>query len=185
MAQAKKRKKFFEIEIPILKKQTQVYGYGLKEFNKKRITYDLTKVLRGKNALMKLIVDVKDDSATSKPIEIKILPCFIRRMVRKGTNYVEDSFSVECLDSFLRLKPFLITRKKVSRKVRKALRDFAKENLTKYVEKQKTEKIFEEIINNKIQKELSIKLKKIYPLSLCEIRIIKVEKFKEEIKQEK
>ena len=36
--------------------------------------------------------------------------------------------------------------------------------------------MFEEILRNKIQKELSLKLKKIYPLSLCEIRVLKVEK---------
>jgi ribosomal protein S3AE len=34
--------------------------------------------------------------------------------------------------------------------------------------------LFNEIITNKIQKELSLKVKKIYPPSLCEIRMLRV-----------
>ena len=37
-----------------------------------------------------------------------------------------------------------------------------------------------EIMKNRIQKPLSLKLKKIYPLSLCEIRVFKIEKELEE-----
>jgi ribosomal protein S3AE len=40
------------------------------------------------------------------------------------------------------------------------------------------EGIFDDILKGKIQKELSLKLKKIYPLSLCEIRVLEVEKEK-------
>ena len=96
-------------------------------------------------------------------------------MIRKGTNYVEDSFSTDCKDARIRIKPFLITRRKVSRAVRKALRNKAREELTNYVKEKNSEEIFNEIIRNQIQKQLSLKLKKIYPLSLCEIRVLEVE----------
>lgn len=101
-------------------------------------------------------------------------------MVRKGTNYVEDSFSAECKDAFVRIKPFLITRKKVSRAVRKALREKAKEELINYVKGKSAEILFDELLKNSIQKFLSLKLKKIYPLSFCEIRIFKLERLKDE-----
>ena len=96
-------------------------------------------------------------------------------MVRKGTNYVEDSFSAKCKDETLRIKPFLITRRKVSRAVRKALREKAREELTNYVKDKKSEDVFNDVMQNQLQKPLSLKLKKIYPLSLCEIRILQVE----------
>ena len=48
MAQAKKRKKFFDVKIPILKKETQLYGYELKELEGRNIIYDLTRLLRGR-----------------------------------------------------------------------------------------------------------------------------------------
>ena len=101
---------------------------------------------------------------------------FLRRVVRKGTDYVEDSFSAESKNAKLRIKPLLITREKVSKKIRKVLREKAREELIKYVKSKDSEEIFEDILKGKFQKELSLKLKKIYPLSFCDIRILKVEK---------
>jgi len=176
MAIAKRKKRFFDVEIPILRKNTQIQAYDIEEADGRLIKYDLTRILRGKSMLLQLKIEVKDGKATTIPREIKLLPSFLRRMIRKGTNYVEDSFSTKCKDAQIRIKPFLITRRKVSRAVRKALRKKAKEELIEYVKDKKSEEIFEEALKNQIQKTLSLKLKKIYPLSLCEIRILKVEK---------
>jgi len=184
MAIAKRKKKFFEVEIPLINKQTPLLAFEIKELEGKFIRYDLTRFLRGKNMLIQLKVKIKEEGqdsekklrATSVAREIQILPCFLKRMVRKGTNYVEDSFSVNCGDAQLRIKPFLITRRKVSRAVRKALREKAKKEIIKYVGNKKSEEVFDDVLKNKLQKPLSLILKKIYPLSLCEIRMMKVEK---------
>ena len=184
MAIAKRKRKFFEVEIPLINKQTPLLAFEIKELEGKFIRYDLTRFLRGKNMLIQLKVQIKEEGkdsekklrATSVAREIQILPCFLKRMVRKGTNYVEDSFSVNCRDAQLRIKPFLITRRKVSRAVRKALREKAREEITKYVGNKNSEEIFDDVLKNKLQKPLSLILKKIYPLSLCEIRMMKVEK---------
>ncbi|MBU2053060.1 MAG: hypothetical protein V1788_02060 [Nanoarchaeota archaeon] len=172
----KKKKRFFDVDMPIIGKETQLMGYELKDLAGRFIQYDLTRVLRGKSMLIKLKVSVEGDKATSVPKEVKLMPYFLRRMMRKGTNYVEDSFSTECKDAQIRIKPFLITRRKVSRAVRKALREKAKEELISYVKNKPINELFDDIIKNKLQKPLSLKLKKVYPLSLCEIRVFKVEK---------
>jgi len=184
MAQAKKRKKFFEVDMPLIKKQTQLQAYEIKELEGRFINYDLTRMLRGKSMILQLNVIIKNDKATTIPRQIKLMPYFLRRMIRKGTNYVEDSFSAKCKDSQLKIKPFLITRRKVSRAVRKALREKAKQELIEYLKNKKTEAVFDEILKNQVQKPLSLKLKKIYPLTLCEIRILKVEKYLEKDKTE-
>ena len=162
--------------MPLINKDTQLYGFDLESLKNKIISYDLTRLLRGKGALLKLKIKIEDGKAIAEPIGITVLPYFIRRMMRKGTNYVEDSFSAECKNAQVRIKPFLITRKKVSRAVRKALREKAREELSIYVKNKDTNTLFDEIIKSKIQKNLSLQLKKIYPLSLCEIRVFKVEK---------
>ena len=176
MAEAKRKQRFFDVEIPILKKETQLYAYNLNELNGRTIKYDLTRFLRGKNVLLGMEVKVEGDKASAYPKEFVILPYFLRRMIRKGTNYVEDSFSTDTKDSRVRIKFFLITRKKVSRAVRKALREKAREEIINYLKSKDTRTVFEELIQGKMQKPLSLKLKKIYPLSLCEIRVFKVEK---------
>ena len=97
-------------------------------------------------------------------------------MIRKGTDYVEDSFTADCKDATLKIKPFLITRRKVSNRVRRGLREKTKEEIKKYLKDKTAERIFEEILKNKMQKELSLILKKIYPLSLCEVKSMEIEK---------
>jgi len=176
MAIAKKKKRFFDAEIPLIGKTTHLIAFELKELEGRTITYDLTRMLKGKNCLLKTRVYLDGEKATSKPMEFTILPSFMKRVVRKGTNYVEESFVLESKDAKIRIKPFLVTRRKVSKAVQNALRKKMSEELTNYAKTKTTEQIFDDILKNSVQKDLSIKLKKIYPLSLCEIRDIKVEK---------
>ena len=183
MAQAKRRKRFFDVEIPLIKKETQLQAYEMNELDGRFMKYDLTRLIRGKGMILILKVEADKEKAVAIPKEVRLLPYFLKRMVRKGTNYVEDSFSVKCKNALVRIKPFLITRKKVSRAVRKALREKAREELTNYVKDKNADVLIEEIMKNRIQKPLSIKLKKIYPLSLCEIRVFKIEKELEEKKE--
>ncbi|MEK6875149.1 MAG: hypothetical protein AABX30_00525 [Nanoarchaeota archaeon] len=177
MAISKRREKFFDVEIPSIGKETQVQAFEKTDLNGKFIRYDLTRLLRGKNAEMQLVIKVEGEKITTIPREIKVLPYFIRRAMRKGINYVEDSFSADSQNAKLKIKPFLITRRKVSRAIRKALREKCKEEIINYVKDKDFDEIFDDILKNRFQKSLSQKLKKIYPLSLCEIRHIKVEKY--------
>jgi ribosomal protein S3AE len=176
MAQAKKKKRFYDVEMPIINKQTQILAYELPELEGRFIKYDLTRILRGKSILMQFKVSIHDNKAIALPRGILLMPYFLRRMIRKGTDYVEDSFIAESRDAMIKIKPFLITRRKVSKRVRRGLRDKAKEEIKKYLKDKLSERIFEEILKNKMQKELSMILKKIYPLSLCEIKSMEIEK---------
>jgi len=185
MAQAKKRKKFFDVEIPLIKRETQVIAFALENLNERHIKYDLTRMLRGKGMLLQAKIKIEDNKAVAHPTKIQLMPFYLKRMVRKGTNYVEDSFSTETKDSQIRIKPFLITRRKVSRAVRKALREKAREELIEYVETKETEELFQDILKNNLQRVLSLKLKKVYPLSACEIRVLRVEKELEKKKEKK
>jgi len=176
MAQTKRKKKFFDVDIPIIGRTTQLQAYGIEELDGRSIKYDLTRFLKGKSMLLTLNIKVENEKALASPKKIILMPYFLRRMIRKGTNYVEDSFSANCKDTKVKIKPFFITRRKVSRAVRKALREKAREELTDYIKDKKAEEVFDEIIKNQLQRPLSLKLKKIYPLSLCEIRVFEVEK---------
>ncbi len=186
MAIAKRKKRFYDVEIPLIGKETQLRDFDRVSLNGKFLKYDLTRYLRGKNSILVFKVKADDEKAIASPRSLMLLPSFLRRMVRKGTNYVEDSFFVECNDAKIQIKPFIITRRKVSRAVRKALRDKAKEELVNYIKEKSVDELFDDILKNQLQKSLSLKLKKIYPLSLCEIRILKViGEVEEKVKEEK
>ncbi len=176
------KKKFFEIEIPITNTSVELLAFSIDSLNNRTIRLDLTRQLRGKSIEVVFKIKTENNKAFAEPVKLTLLPFFIRRMLRRNISYVEDSFSAECKDSFIRIKPFLITRKKVSRAVRKTLRDEAKNWLQDYVKNKTNKEIFSDIIGNRLQKPLSLKLKKIYPLALCEIRMLKLEKEKEQEK---
>ncbi len=168
------KKKFFPIKIPLLKKEIEVYNTSIKNLDEKRIKLDLTPELKGKALDLKLIVEATEEEAIAKPIEVKLMPSYLRRMMRKGTDYSEDSFIANCKDNKVIIKPFMITRKRVTRKVLKGLREKAKQELTNWAKEKTFEELVSETISGKVQKELLIKLKKIYPLSLCEIKYLAI-----------
>lgn len=174
MAIAKRKKKFHEVEIPVVNKETFARSFEIEDLNDRYINYDLTRVLRGKGTLLTLKIKVEDKKAVANPVMLQVLPFYIKRAIRKGTNYVEDSFFANTKENKVRIKPLLVTRKKVSRAVRKALRDLCKKELILYLMNSNTQDVFKDILENSIQKDLGIKLKKIYPLGYVDIRVFKV-----------
>jgi len=171
-----KRRKFFEVEIPLTKSTAELIGNSIEDVKDKNIKLDLTRFLKGKGIEATLKVKIENNKAVASPIKIKLMPYFLRRIMRKRISYVEDSFQIPSQESLLIIKPFLITRKKVSRAVRKTLRNQCKNWFEDYIKEKKDSEIFNEVLSNKIQKPLSLKLKKTYPLSFCEIRVLEIKR---------
>src|SRR3989338_6932241 len=156
------KKKFYKVQIPLLNREIELLGPSLSAFNNQTIKIDLTRELRGKSIEIIFRISATAEKATATPTKLELLGFFIRKMMRTGIDYVEDSFSADCKNAKLRIKPFLITRKKVSRRTRKGLRDAAKKYIIEYVKERDFDDICQEIISNRLQKSLSLVLKKIY-----------------------
>ena len=169
-----KRKKFIEAEIPLINSKIELIGNSPEDLKDRTIKLDLTRQLKGKSVEALVKIKIENDKAIAYPVKIKLMPYFIRRMIRKRISYVEDSFETPSQESMLRIKPFLITRKRVSRAVRKTLRNKTKNWIEDYIAEKKDNEIFNEILSNRLQRPLSLMLKKTYPLSLCEIRILEI-----------
>jgi len=80
MAQAKRKQKFFDVSIPSIGKETQLYAYDLEALNGRSIKYDLTRLLRGKSMLISLKVETvsgpDSTKAVAHPKELKVMPSF-------------------------------------------------------------------------------------------------------------
>jgi ribosomal protein S3AE len=170
------KKKYFDIKLEVLNSSIPLLSVSAESLKGRIIKFDLTKILKGKNCEAKFLIDIKDNLPFAEIISFSIYPSFIRKMIGHNITIIEDSFSCKCQDKKLRVKPFLITRKKVHRSVAKTLRNQAKEFLISELEAMPKERIFQAILTGGIQRDLSKKLKKIYPLAVCEIRVLKVEK---------
>ncbi len=168
------KRDFYEVNAPLTATKIHLYAGAPEDLNGKVVKLDLTKSLRGKSLELKMKVRLEDGKLEAEPVSALLVSSYIRKMMRRGTDYVEDSFEAKCRDVKVRVKPFFITRKRVSRPVRNVLRETAKKFLEGYLKTRTAREIFSEIMANKLQKQLALKLKKIYPLALCEIRMFEV-----------
>ena len=164
------RKKFVDVEVPILDSTIQVLG-TVKNLTGKTIKLDLSRKMRGKGVFITLRIFERDEKLVAVPKKMELVKSYIRRVIRKRTDNVEDSFLAHCSDLRATVKPFLITRKKVSRAVRRSLRNVAREFLLNYLKEKTYYETCEEILEGSLQKTMLPKLKKVYPLALCDIRV--------------
>ena len=163
-------KKFLDVEIPMLGMEVQTLGTP-EGLHGKTINLDLSRKFRGRGVEAVFQIFNQDGRLITAPKKISLMKSYVQRMMRKRVNYVEDSFKVQCKDIRAVIKPLLITRKKVSRVVRKNLRNTTREFLVNYLKEKSYIVASDEILNNILQKELLPKLKKVYPLSFCDIRV--------------
>ncbi len=165
------KKKFSEIEVPLINEK--VYILGEKEnILKKTIKIDISKKLKGKSCEAVFSIREMDGKFVALPKRITVLKSYIIKLIRNKTSCIEDSFSTQSKDVILKVKPFLITRRKIPRSLRKELREKIKEILIENFKEMEFLEICENILNENIQKEIVTKIKKIYPPLAFEIREI-------------
>lgn len=177
------KKSFFEVTSDITATQIELYAGSKEELVGKTVKIDLTKNLRGKALELVLRIKKENDSLFGEPEKLELAGSYVRKAMRKGADYCEDSFEAECRDFLLKIKPLLITRKRVTRNILKELRNNTKKIIEPYIKTRDLKETFSDVISNKLQKQLVTRLKKIYPLALCEIRVLQVIKPLEESKE--
>ncbi|MBS3083993.1 hypothetical protein J4423_04270 [Candidatus Pacearchaeota archaeon] len=168
------RKKFFDVSIPLTASKVKLYASNEQELNNRVANIDMTKNLKGKNVELKARIIYKDGKLDSELVSLIVLPSYIRRTMRRGIDYIEDSFKTSCKDAELIIKPFMITRNHISRNLRKEVRNATRKFLEGYSNIKTVKELFSELMTNKLQRSISLKVKKIYPLAFCEIRWIEV-----------
>ena len=171
------RKKYIDVKVPFLGETLRVLGTP-QELDDKTIKLDLTRKLRGKGLTVKLRIFNREGTLYAIPNSLILASSYIRRMMRKRTDYIEDSFVVRCTDAKVTFKPHLITRKKVSRVVRKNLRNTTKDFIVEYTKERDYMTVAQDIYDGTLQKTLLPKLKKVYPLSFCDIRVFETKDLK-------
>jgi ribosomal protein S3AE len=170
------RKKLWSVEVPLIDMNVDISAVDLQQLDKKALKLDLTRILHGRSTEATFMISVKDGKATAEVKKLALPSFYIQRAIRKGISYVEDSFECSTEGYLLRIKPFLITRKRVHRSIRNALRVKAQELIKEYCSSKQSQEVFSSILYGKLQKELAMRLKKVYPLSFCEIRVLEVVK---------
>jgi len=170
------KKKVFEIEIPLISQNVSALAVNQDALIGRIIKMDLTRTLRGKSLEATIIIKKDGEKLFGEILSVSLIPNYIRRMIKGSISYIEDSILFDTKESKITIKIFMLTRKKVHRSVRKALRDRAKEVIAMFVKEKSDGETFSSILYGEMQRELMIRLKKIYPLAIAEIRMAKIKR---------
>ncbi len=174
-----KKKKWYSILAPALFNNVELgetYAENIEGAKGKRLSlnlYSLTGDPKKQNTNISFVVyDVKENKAFTEVDSYFLSHTFTRKSVRPGKDKIEDSFVCETADKIkVRVKVFLLSSKKITNSVKAAMIKNLRMFLLKEVSGNPFEKNMEEIISSRLQKSLKVFLKKIYPLSICEIRV--------------
>ena len=179
-----KKKKWFPIVTPIMMGERPIGESYLEDSGSavgrtvKVNLIQLTGDIKSQSCEIKFeISDSKDNRLTTKIIGYSFSPATIKRFMRRHMTRIDDSVVVLTKDNvLLRMKPFLLTRSKVSRSVEYTLRMAMREEIINTIRKNDAETIFSMVLKYQLQKELREKLSRIYPVKNLEMRVLKVEK---------
>lgn len=170
------KRKLFDIHLTAADIVVQVFGASADSLKDKIIALDLTRFLKGRSCEAKFKIIKKDDKLLGDIFSFAIPQSYIKRLIGHDISIIEDSFIVKSSNGKLRIKPFLITRNKVHRSVRTELRKQAKEEIESFCANKSKEEIFNAVVNSTIQRIMLKKLKKVYPLGICELRKVEIVK---------
>ena len=123
--------------------------------------------------LMFAVTKVENNSGVAELVGYRMSSSHVKRVVRKAVMRIDDSFVLETKDKVkFRVKPLIITRFKTNKGVCSDLRKRGKEFIGEEFLKMKSDDVFVQVMSNKLQIDLKKDLKKIYPIAICEIRVL-------------
>ncbi len=133
---------------------------------------NLTGDIRQQSITLKFIVNsTEGETGVADVIGYAMASSAIRRIVRRGSDRIDESFVCETSDGRkVQIKPMLITKTITNSAVHRSLRKALVGSLSKEVRKHTFDSLINEIITSKLQVALKTELKKIYPLKGVEIK---------------
>ena len=123
------------------------------------------------------ITSVQGNNALTEIIGYEIIPASVRRFAGKSKKRIDMSFVCEIQNKInVRIKPILLIKITTKGSVTSILRSETVKFLGSNVKKMTYEELINSIITRKLQSSLRDALKKIYPVRVCEIRKLSIEK---------
>lgn len=120
---------------------------------------------------------VMGDTAYTEIKSFEIGPSSIRRFVRRDKTRIDDSFICMTADNKkVRIKPFMVTLSKVPNSITTNIRRRTREYFARTVKGMTYDVLCREVVNYNLQKSLKGILNKIYPVRVCDLRVLEIVK---------
>ncbi len=117
------------------------------------------------------VIGVEDGKGQTQLVNYLLSPSYIKRLIRRKRNKIEDSFLVKTRDGkVVRIKPIAITNNETYNSIVMRIRAGMKDMVRRAVKEKTYEEFIVDILALKFQKEMKDKLNKIYPLKYVDVR---------------
>lgn len=122
------------------------------------------------------ITSVDKNTLRTEVTGFNIITSAARKMMRRGKEKIDDSFVVSTKDNkHVRVKPVMITKNKATSAILQNLRRHIRAHTVKLVSELTYAEFVNSLIAHRVQKQLQDVLRKVYPLTVCEIRWMGIE----------
>lgn len=182
MATKIKKKKWYQIVAPQMFRN-QVIGESLVTEGSLLIgrsisanLMSLTNDMKKQNVNVQFYInEIHNNQAKTVIKSYDLIPASIKRLVRRNRNKVDDSFVIKSKEGVsMRIKPLMTTRSRCSNSVTTDIRQLTREFLTEYASKVDYTNFFNDVVFNKVQKNLKHALNKVYPMKIVDIKSVKL-----------
>lgn len=133
----------------------------------------LTMDPKKQNISISFVVDhFKDEAAQCRVVGYTMSPVSLKKVVRRNRSKIADSFVVKTKDGKdVRIKPLMVTRSKASKLTQTEIRKQARAFIAVSLKKMTYSQFITDVVQRKFQRKLQDLLKKVHPLSVCDIRM--------------
>ncbi len=117
------------------------------------------------------VADVQGSNARTEILAYWLSPSYIKRIVRRKRDRIDDSFTVKTSDGILvRVKPTLVTQHNTTRSVRTDMLKAIRAEIREHVHSTPFDETVKLLLENRFQRMLKEKLSKLHPVKSMELR---------------
>lgn len=121
------------------------------------------------------IHSVKDGKAETQLISIEMTPSYIKRLIRRNRDKIEDSFIVRIAGGrMVRVKPVIVTRTLTSKPAQTEIRLMVRQKIKEIYNKMRMDDIVHDMIEGRTQRILKDICSKTHPVRSADIRHVSV-----------
>ena len=119
------------------------------------------------------VIEVRNNEAHTMCIRYELPTVNIKRLIKKAKEKVDDAFMIETKDNVkAMIKPLFVTKAMTQHSKLTFLRKRTQEFLSRVAKDKTFSELISMLVTTELQRSLRSELKKIYPLSVCEIRML-------------
>ncbi len=167
----------------------ETFVYSPNDMVGKTISLNLSMVLndmKKQNIITSFRVkETKDDKGLTELVGYSLGLSFIKRLVRRRRDKVDDSFLAKSKDDkVLRVKTVVMTNARTYGSANTAIRLSLRAKIKKALKEMTFEEFVNSLINIRLQKDWKSSLNKIYPVKFLEVRHVGLEELKKKLEEE-